>query len=171
MAHGQRLITLLCLLGTLVCLPSCGEEELTSTTIELRGRSFVLELALDHPTRQQGMMHREYIAPDGGMLFVFPDAGPYARSFWMGHCLTDIDIIYLDAGLRITAMHHMKKARKIRDGETEVAYERSLPRYSSRLPAQFAIELAGGTLETFEPALEVGERLEFDVARLKELAE
>ncbi len=171
MAHGQRLITLLCLLGALVCLPSCGEEELKTTTIELRGRSFVLELALDHPTRQQGLMRRDYIAPDGGMLFVFPDAGSYARSFWMGHCTSDIDIIFLDAGQRITAMHHMEKARKIREGETEVAYERSLPHYSSRLPAQFVIELAGGMLETFEPALEVGERLVFEVDRLKERAE
>lgn len=170
MAHGQRLMALLGLLAVLCCLGSCGEGENDTMAVELRGRTFLLELALDHPTRQQGMMYREEIAADGGMLFVFPDAGPYARSFWMGHCETEIDIIFLDAGQRITAMHHMKPARKKRDDETEAAYERSLPHYSSRFPAQFAIELAGGTLKTFEPPLEVGERILFDAASLKERA-
>jgi uncharacterized membrane protein (UPF0127 family) len=116
------------------------------------------------------MMGREYIDPNGGMLFVFPEAGRYPRSFWMGHCLTDIDIIFLDPALRITALHHMKQERAIRPGETELEYERSLPRYGSRFPAQFAIELAGGTLETFDPPLKVGERIPFEVEDLKEMA-
>lgn len=158
---------LLAVLAALL-LPGCADSDPSTRKIEIRGRQFVLELALDEETRQQGLMHREYIAPNGGMLFVFPDAGPYPREFWMGHCLVDLDIIFLDAGQRITAMHHMKRERAIRPGESEEEYEWSLPRYSSRLPILFAIELAGGTLETFEPPLRIGERLAFEAEDLKE---
>ncbi len=171
MADGKKLIATLALLALLLALPSCDQGEADTRVVEIRGREFVLELALDEATRQKGLMGREYIAPEGGMLFVFPEAGREPRGFWMGHCRTDIDIIFLDAGQRITAMHHMQQERPIRPGETEAEYERSLPRYSSRLPTQFAIELAGGTLETFEPPLKVGERLVFEAEDLKERVE
>ena len=85
------------------------------------------------------------------MLFVFPDDEVKVQGFWMKDCLVPIDIIFLDRDGRITAMHHMP----VEPPETREMPTRT---YGSRRPAQFAIELKGGTLEGLE--LRVGERVD-----------
>jgi len=126
--------------------------------ITISGETFQLELAADDPTRRRGLMYRERIDPEGGMLFVFPEPG--FQAFWMGWCLTDIDIIYLDPKGRVTAMHQMKKEPPQGPGETEEAYRERLPDYPSRQPAQFVIELAGGMLDSLDVA--AGDTIAFD---------
>ena len=173
MAAAWRLVTsrMLLLICLLFVLPvSCERNEPQTATILINNQPFILELALDPATREHGLMGRDYIAPDGGMLFVFPDAGFGPRSFWMGNCMVDIDIIFLDAGRHITAMHHMKAEPPRGKTESEDDYRQRMPLYSSRLPAQFAIELAGGTLEKFDPPLQLGQQIEFDAEPLKQRA-
>ncbi|MFP3422318.1 DUF192 domain-containing protein, partial [Bacillus sp. SIMBA_161] len=87
------------------------------------------------------------------MLFVFPDAR--VRRFVMRKCLVPIDIVFLDAAGRIVAMHEMAV-------EPYDTPESELKRYSSRYPAQFAIELRGGWLERLE--LETGEKVALPLA-------
>ena len=111
-------------------------------TITIDGRTFTLELANTPARRQRGLMYRESVDPNGGMLFAFPYVT--VRSFWMGWCLTDLDVIFVGPNGRVTATHQMKEELPQRPGETEQQYRDRLPDYSSRLPAQFAIELAGG---------------------------
>lgn len=129
-----------------------GNADTNIESVKIGGEWFQLELALDGETRFKGLSGRDHIEPDGGMLFVFPRAGD--QRFVMRDCFTDIDIIFLDPAGRITAMHHMP-VEPPRDPETEPEtgvgstdkYEQRLKRYPSRFPAQFVIELAGGTLE------------------------
>ena len=97
-----RLAGLLCLVALLGCRRGVDGRE----TVVIKGHAFHLEPAIDDASRTMGLMHRESIPEDGGMLFVFPDA--QRRGFWMGNCLIDIDIIYLDSRGRITALHRMK---------------------------------------------------------------
>lgn len=136
------------------------EPEIVPVTIS--GETFDLELAADVPSRQRGLMYRTHIDPGGGMLFVFPR--PDFQAFWMGWCLTDIDILYLDERARVTAMHQMKAEPPQKPGETEEVYRARLPQYPSRLPAQFVIELAGGTLDRLDVA--VGDTIPIDVEAL-----
>ena len=130
--------------------------------VTLADDKFDLELAMTPGARQRGLSGRERIDAEGGMLFVFPDDQVRVQGFWMKDCLVDIDIIFLDRDGRITAMHHMP---------VEPPDERDVPRrtYSSRRPAQFAIELRGGTLEGLE--LKVGQRIDFPRRALVERAE
>jgi uncharacterized membrane protein (UPF0127 family) len=79
-----------------------------------------------------------------------------------------MDIIYLDARGTITAMHRMKAEAPRRGDESESQYDARMPRYSSALPAQFAIELKAGTLDRL--GVEVDNRIELDLKRLKSLA-
>lgn len=143
-------------------LGGCGGGQpavgLRTVPVELGGRRFVLELALTPEQRHQGLSDRPAIAPDGGMLFVFPDDRVAVQQFVMRRCLVPIDIAFLDREGRVLAMHAMA----VQPPETA---EADLVRYSSRYPAQFAIELAGGTLADLE--LSPGDRVELPLAALK----
>jgi uncharacterized membrane protein (UPF0127 family) len=52
-----------------------------------------VELATTDAERAQGLMFREFLAPDAGMLFLF-DA-PDLRPFWMKDCHFPLDIVHL----------------------------------------------------------------------------
>ncbi|MAY73790.1 MAG: hypothetical protein CMJ31_03525 [Phycisphaerae bacterium] len=133
--------------------------------VRINGESFDLELAIDHPSREEGLKGRENIPADQGMLFVFPDVDK--RSFWMHNCLAPIDIIYLDPTGRVTATHQMKVELK-QDGEAEAAYQRRLTRYGSKFAAKYVIELKGGRLEDLD--VQEGQEIKLDHERLKALA-
>ncbi len=133
---------------------SAPKVETQAVTID--ARTFDLELALDDDTRWQGLSDREYIAPDGGMLFVFPEARRAA--FVMRRCLVPIDIIFLGPNGRVITSYAMAV-------EPYHFTDDQLTQYDSRYPAQFVIELAGGTLETLD--LKPGDAVDLPVERLK----
>lgn len=66
------------------------------------GRKIRVELALTPEEHARGLMERPSLAPDSGMLFVFPSAGE--RLFWMKNTLVDLDIIFIDGALRISSV-------------------------------------------------------------------
>jgi len=127
---------------------------------------YKLEVAADDESRAKGLMGREKLEDDKGMIFIYRTAA--VRAFWMKDCLIDIDIVYLDSLGQIVAVHEMKKESPQREGEPHAAYIDRLMRYSSIRPAQYAIELKAGTIKKLE--LEVGETIEFDRRRLSRLA-
>lgn len=148
----------------------CGKEDddkLRRERIIIAGETFELEVAADDAARAAGLMHRDSIDANGGMLFIYPRAA--MRSFWMANCKVDIDILFLDAKGKIVALHRMKAEPLRGEYESETAYHARLKRYSSRRAAQFAIELKAGTIDRLE--LKVGQIIEMDYDRLKQLAE
>ncbi|HEY8617886.1 DUF192 domain-containing protein [Phenylobacterium sp.] len=56
---------------------------------------FQVEVADSERERQYGMMCRRTMAPDRGMLFVFPR--PQELAFWMRNTLIPLDIVYIRA--------------------------------------------------------------------------
>ena len=68
-------------LATTLLLAGCPKF---SDSVELRGQRFGIELATDDATRARGLMFREALGPDAGMLFIFDDEQP--RAFWMHNC-------------------------------------------------------------------------------------
>ncbi len=161
------------LLPAILLTTGCSEPKASQASniesVKIGDKVFHLELALDGPTRFHGLSDREHIEPDGGMLFVFPK--PNVQRFVMRDCPTDIDIIFLDPSARITAMYHMPVEEPRREDEpktdnpAEDKYEQRLHRYSSKFPAQFVIELKGGTLETLD--LHEGDQIKLDTRGLK----
>lgn len=76
-------------------------------TVEAAGASasLTVEIASTPSQRQQGLMFRQSLGEDEGMLFVFPaDA---AVGFWMKNTYIPLTIAYLDAAGRV---------RELRDG-------------------------------------------------------
>lgn len=136
-----------------------GTEE-----VHIKGVIFKLELALTPEERAQGLMGRETIAKNGGMLFVFPDDELYPAelTFWMKDCLVPIDLLFLDPAGRIEAIHEMQPPPPGTPDE-------ELTVYASGVPAQFAIELQGGRAAGL--GLQVGDVIELRFTELLLLAE
>ncbi len=68
-------------------------SELTIETAAGKSFHFTIELALTPEQQQYGLMFREKMAPDAGMLFVFDRAEPQA--FWMKNTLIPLDMIFI----------------------------------------------------------------------------
>jgi uncharacterized membrane protein (UPF0127 family) len=145
--------------------PPAHEETTPHESVRIGGRTFRLELAADRKSRLRGLMGRERVDENGGMLFIFKYGR--ARAFWMADCLIDLDLIFLDRQGRIIALHEMKAEPPQQPGETRAAYARRLRRYPSRSVAWFAIELKAGSIQRL--ALKPGTQVELDARRLKSL--
>ena len=53
------------------------------------------ELALTPETQSKGLMFRQELPPDRGMLFVFPRME--MKAFWMKNTFIDLDMVFLDS--------------------------------------------------------------------------
>ena len=146
--------------------PEADEKKPKIEKVVIVEQEFKLELAADSASRAQGLMGREKLEKDKGMLFVYPRAG--IRSFWMMNCLIDIDLIYLDPKGRIVAFHEMKKEAPQGENETHAQYSRRLKLYPCRRSAQYCIELRKGSIKKLK--LKVGQKIELDYKRLTKLA-
>ena len=149
------------------CEPAPKPTDGGVESVTLAGNDFDLELAMGPESRNRGLAGRTSLAPDEGMLFVFPDVG--TRSFWMYGCLMDIDIAFVDPIGYVTAIHTMPAEPPRGNEEQESTYQRRLVRYTSGYPAQFAIEIAPGRFA--ELGISVGDRLSIPPKRLKTLSE
>lgn len=81
------------LLATLLAVGCDSETELTrQSLIQLEIGDVVLDaqFAIDPATQQQGLMHRESLAENQGMLFI--SERPRPQSFWMRNTLIPLDI-------------------------------------------------------------------------------
>jgi uncharacterized membrane protein (UPF0127 family) len=146
------------------CSPSQAPQTMEVTA---GGRTFTCRLAINEAARDQGLGGVASLGPNEGMIFAFPDAEPH--NFWMRRCIMDIDIAFIDPLGIVTAVHTMKAEELQRPDESEAAYFARLKKYPSLAPAQFALEVAPGTLEPL--GVRRGSRIEFDRDLLKRLAE
>lgn len=110
--------------------PEPKPQSLPTTQMKIGDRLYTLEIADEEQERQVGLMHRDSMPADHGMIFVFPGEQPL--SFWMRNTRIPLDIIYLDRNGTVISMHRM-----------EPFDLRSTP---SARPAKYAIELNAGQI-------------------------
>ena len=80
-----------------------GEPTEALTVVTSSGEhDFWVEIADDDSERARGLMYRDKLADDRGMLFEFPAMGP--RAFWMQNTPESLDIIYIDDKGRIVSI-------------------------------------------------------------------
>ncbi len=91
-----------------------------------------VEVASDDPTRQQGLMYRDQLAQDRGMIFLFAQTGSYP--FWMKNTLIPLDLIWIDEQKRIVHVSH----------DVPPCKADPCPSYDPGAFAKTVLEVAGG---------------------------
>lgn len=61
-----------------------------------------VEIANTPDTRARGLMYRQDLAPDAGMLFIF--ATPSEQRFWMKNTPLSLDMVFIGADRRIVGI-------------------------------------------------------------------
>lgn len=123
--------SLLSALFALLALVGCdkpAQSDLPTIRLQLGSKSFTLEVADRTDTRTTGLMRRDSIPEDHGMIFVFDREEKLG--FWMKNTRIPLDIVYLDSAGKIVSIKSMKP------------YD--LDTTPSDHPAKFAIELNKG---------------------------
>jgi hypothetical protein len=110
-------------------LISCSSPPL----VHFDNADFVVELAKTDAERQKGLMFRESMPDNHGMLFFFDNVSP--RSFWMKNTLIPLDMIFVDDNW--TVVHIANAVPCTAD---------PCPGYSSP-PAKYVLEINGGLAE------------------------
>ena len=109
-----------------------------------------VEIADTAAERIAGLMGRESLPDDHGMLFVFDDER--VRAFWMKDTILYLDLIFISAD---------KKVVDIKE-DFEPCYDGdNCPDYRSRREAKYVIEVMGGTVA--EKGIRVGDEVEFEL--------
>lgn len=81
------------------------QPKLPTITLLLGDKQMVSEIAADDRSRMMGMMFRESMGKDDGMIFVFPFA--HQTSFWMKNTTVPLDAAYIDPKGTILEIHKL----------------------------------------------------------------
>lgn len=107
-----------------------------------------VEIASSPQERQQGLMGREELPPDRGMIFLFD--GPTGTTFWMKDTLIPLSIAFWDSRYRIVTILDMDPCRAD-----------SCRAYASDMPYVGAVEVNRGYFE--ERGVRVGDSVTLEI--------
>ena len=103
-----------------------------------------IEVADTPQSREMGLMYRDTLASDAGMLFVFP--APSNQVFWMKNTRIPLDMVFADSQRRVI-------------GIVANAVPYSEARLSVPGDSQYVLEVNGGFCQ--RRGVKAGDRLEF----------
>ncbi|MEM1274639.1 MAG: DUF192 domain-containing protein [Pseudomonadota bacterium] len=116
----------------LYTLPQSGlacVEDRVEIRGDFGGARFNVEVADDAQERSVGLMHRESLATNAGMLFVYPIEEEVG--FWMENTLIPLDMVFFNASGIAVKVH-----------ENAIPLDRTVIR--SDFPTQYVLEINGG---------------------------
>ena len=120
---------------------STTASSLPTVSMKLGTKTFTLEIANDSAEREKGLMRRDSIPEDHGMIFVFGDE--QKLGFYMRNTRIPLDIVYVNAAGVIVSIKQMRP------------YDTTT--VSSDAPAKWAIELNQG--QAAAAGLKVGDQV------------
>jgi uncharacterized membrane protein (UPF0127 family) len=135
MTRSLSITALLCsiLLTFIGCSAGAGDDDsraqhLPTVQMQIGTKNFTLEVADTEQAQQTGLMFRDSMPADHGMIFMFDRAE--VQGFWMKNTRIPLDIIYVGSDGVVVAVKSMQPF--------------DLRSTSSDKPAQYAIELNQG---------------------------
>ena len=145
--HMTRRIVLALILLIFTSSVSFSQILFEKSTLQIKRQNnnivtFQVEIARSPAERAQGLMHRQTMAENAGMLFIWPGSG--LRQFWMKDTLISLDILFFDEeGVLVHYEEHTKpNSKKL---------------ISSLMPVAYVLEINAGLIETNQ--LEIGDYL------------
>lgn len=94
-------------LAAALAVPAQAQNVRFATTQLSAGMHLIkAEVAANDAERQQGLMYREKMANNAGMVFVFD--GPATQCMWMKNTLLPLSVAFIDANGRILNIEDMK---------------------------------------------------------------
>lgn len=124
LTKGLPFFALLIVLLYTQCQPANG----SNYYLTVKGKTIKVEIAADEESRDRGLMFRDSLPPDSGMLFIFPEED--IRDFWMKNTQLPLSIAYITANGLILNIKDMQPL--------------SLDSVNSEAPAQYALEMNQG---------------------------
>lgn len=88
------------------CFNKSPQSKLPTVAMKIGDKEFHVEIADTMGKRQTGLMRRDSMAEDHGMIFVFRREDEH--SFYMRNTRIPLDIIFIDAGGTIRSIQQMK---------------------------------------------------------------
>ena len=116
--------------------------------VELAGQRYVVEVAATDADRAQGLMFRDRLPEDHGMLFIHEREAPQA--YWMKNTRIPLDILYFGSDRRLVSQQ--RDVPPCSSGN-------ACPPYPSRGPALYVLELNAGEASRLD--LEEGALMQF----------
>jgi uncharacterized membrane protein (UPF0127 family) len=104
-------------------------------SVELKGQRFQIEVADTEAARERGLMFRDSMPADHGMLFLFER--PAEQSFWMKNTHIPLDILYFDQNYKLVSVQ--QRVPPCRSDPCAV--------YPSMGMAQYVLELNAGVAD------------------------
>ncbi len=101
--------------------------------VEIGDQRYLVEVADDDAERARGLMYRDAMPMDRGMLFIHEAEEPQA--YWMKNTRIALDILYFDTALRLVSQQRDVPPCSAGD---------ACPTYPSRAPARYVLELNAG---------------------------
>ncbi len=113
------------------------------------GREVRAEVMINPQDLARGMMFRDSLAPDRGMLFLHEQAGEYP--YWMYQCRIPLDIIWMTSERRVVEIAADTPPCRTEPGQCLT--------YGGHYRAQYVLELAAGMAAKY--GIKPGETLGF----------
>ena len=142
------LIIILIIIMGFILYPYLKKEK-EEVEVCFKDHCFYADLALTSEEKSRGLMYRENLPKDRGMLFIYEKEGEY--SFWMKNVLIPLDIIWINRDKKIT--HIAENCRP--------CPELPCPSIKPDSPAKYVFEINGGLAS--EIGLSIGSQLEFEI--------
>ncbi|HET7437157.1 MAG TPA: DUF192 domain-containing protein [Thermoanaerobaculia bacterium] len=112
------------------------------------GTQISVEIVADDEARAQGLMFRDSLRPNAGMLFFFPKEGDYP--FWMKNTFIPLDMIWIDSTRHVVAIHH----------DVPPCKADPCASYPPNANALYVLEVAAGVAQ--QHALKVGDVVRYE---------
>lgn len=123
----------------------CYEDPKVTITTNDSKHNFNIEVADTFAAKAEGLMFRENLQKNNGMLFIYNSEGN--RSFWMKNTLISLDMIFINSDLEIVSIQ--RNAQPCKDFICES--------YPSAKPAQYVLEINGGLSK--ELGINIGDKV------------
>lgn len=151
MSIPKKIIFIIIILILVIGITFAVYEYRRKGRVCFKDNCFEVELARTREEQAQGLMFRQSLSRDKGMLFIFPGEGIY--SFWMKNTLIPLDIIWINENKEVVFI-----------SENILPCEKDpCPLFGPDKKANYVLEINGGVSK--EIGLKVGDKVESDISK------